>query len=61
MQHPMNSARIPDGKIDVIGATDKTTRRSTFDTQNSYEQPSYFSGSQFLGDQSPNGLTIGDR
>ncbi|CAF1657775.1 unnamed protein product [Rotaria magnacalcarata] len=61
MQRPMNSARIPDGKIDVIGANDKTTRRSTFDTQNSYEQPSYFSGSQFLGDQSPNGLTIGDR
>ncbi|CAF2701605.1 unnamed protein product [Rotaria sp. Silwood2] len=56
---PMNM-RKPDGKIDVIGTTDHTSRRTMFETSNNFEHSPFINGLQFLGGQPPSGQTVGD-
>ncbi|CAF1156643.1 unnamed protein product [Rotaria sp. Silwood1] len=59
ISRPMN-IRKPDGKIDVIGATDHTSRRSMFEASNNFEHPQFLNGLQFLTGQPPSGQTVGD-
>ncbi|CAF0913064.1 unnamed protein product [Rotaria sordida] len=59
ISRPLNT-RKPDGKIDVIGATDYTSRRSMFETSNNFEHPPFLNGFPFLGGQPPGGQTVGD-
>lgn len=60
MQRPFMNVRKQDGKIDVIGATDQTSRRQMFEGANNYEHPSYINGPPFQPGQPSNGQTVGD-
>ncbi|CAF1545141.1 unnamed protein product [Adineta ricciae] len=61
MPRPFMNVRKQDGKIDVIGATDLTSRRPMFEPGHSFDHMTYINGPPFSGGQPPpNGQTVGD-
>ncbi len=46
MPRPFMNVRKQDGKIDVIGATDQTSRRQMFEAPNAFEHPPFMNGPQ---------------